>query len=197
LPVLRQYAKTSLGKPLRFLFQDPRYTFIVGDGRRELVFAKQRFDIIEADAIQPWRSRSGMLYSQEFFQEVQSCLRPGGISVQWNVNQAAEQTFRNVFPYVIKLDLRGDLSFLVGSDRRIDFNPETLLTKLETSAVINFLTQAEVNIEALRADIRAARVSMYSHAQQGQPHPINTDLFPRSEYYLNHRSDRTGMKQGA
>jgi spermidine synthase len=29
--------------------------------------SNEKFDIIEADAIQPWRSRAGMLYSQEFF----------------------------------------------------------------------------------------------------------------------------------
>ncbi|WP_144876450.1 fused MFS/spermidine synthase, partial [Hyella patelloides] len=78
LTVLNEYAQTSMGKPLKHLLQDPRYEFVVGDGRRELVLSDEKFDIIEADAIHPWRSRAGMLYSQEFFQEVQNKLKPRG-----------------------------------------------------------------------------------------------------------------------
>ncbi|MEO1340742.1 MAG: fused MFS/spermidine synthase, partial [Cyanobacteria bacterium J06635_13] len=70
LPVLREYSRRPAGKALQHLFQDPRYEIIVGDGRRELTVSDEKFDIIEADAIQPWRSRAGMLYSQEFFREV-------------------------------------------------------------------------------------------------------------------------------
>jgi spermidine synthase len=185
LPVLREYAKTPVGKPLSFLFEDPRYQFIVGDGRRELSVAEKQFEIIEADAIQPWRSRAGMLYSQEFFQQVQSRLAPGGISVQWNVGPQTEQTFRSVFPYVTRLDLGTNLSVLLGSDRPVDFNREELLAKLNSPAVLNFLAQAEIEVKAIRQDIKAARVYQYSHIKDGQPKPINTDLFPRSEYYLN------------
>lgn len=185
LPVLREYGKTPVGKPLSVLFEDPRYEIIVGDGRRELIIADRKFDIIEADAIQPWRSRAGMLYSQEFFQEVRSHLTPGGISVQWNVNRETEQTFRHVFPYVTKIDMSGGLSFLIGCDRPIEFNREALLTQLNSPAVLSFLAKASVNVEAIRTDIKAAKVQMYSHAKYGQPKAINTDLFPLSEYYLN------------
>jgi spermidine synthase len=188
LSVLRTYAKTEVGKPLHFLFQDPRYQFKVGDGRRELMLANQRFDIIEADAINPWRSRAGMLYSQEFFQAVQSHLKPGGISVQWNVGPETEQTYRNVFPYVTQVDMSGDLSFLLGSDHRIEFDRSGLLTKLNSPKVLNFLAHAGVDVEAIRTDIKTATVHYYSHAKDGQPPAINTDLFPRSEYYLNRSS---------
>jgi spermidine synthase len=185
LSVLRAYAKTEIGKPLHFLFQDHRYRFKVGDGRRELALTKQRFDIIEADAINPWRSRAGMLYSQEFFQSVRSRLAPGGISVQWNVGPETEQTYRNVFPYVTQLDMSNNLSFLLGSDHRIEFDRAGLLAKLDSPKVLNYLAQAGVDVEAIRADIKTASVHYSSHLKDGQPPAVNTDLFPRSEYYLN------------
>jgi spermidine synthase len=188
LSVLREYAKTEIGRALHFLFQDPRYQFVVGDGRRELALADRQFDIIEADAINPWRSRAGMLYSQEFFQSVQSRLAPAGISVQWNVGPETEQTYRNVFPYVTQLDMSGNLSFFLGSDRPIDFDRAKLLAQLDSSAVLSFLTQAGVDIEAMRSDINTARVHFYSHAKDGRPQAVNTDLFPRSEYYLNKKA---------
>ncbi|MCU0532864.1 MAG: fused MFS/spermidine synthase [Hydrococcus sp. Prado102] len=185
LPVLKEYSTTPIGKPLKYLFQDPRYQIDIGDGRRELVLSERKFDIIEADAIQPWRSRAGMLYSQEFFQEVRSRLAPGGFFVEWNVGSQAQQTFRNVFPFVTQLDLTVDLSILIGSDRPVEFDPEALLTKLESPAVLDFMAKAGVDVEAIRTDVLAAGVSMYSHVRDGQPQAINTDLFPRSEYYLN------------
>ena len=186
LMILREYAKTSVGQPLRYLFQDPRYQFIVGDGRRELTRSQGQFDIIETDAIYPWRSRAGMLYSQEFFQEVQSHLAPGGIFVEWNVGSGVEQTFRNVFPYVTQLNMSNGLYVLMGSDRPVNFDRQNLLNQLDSPTVLSFLGKARVDIPAIRQDVTKAEVQMYSHATDGQPQPINTDLFPRSEYYLNH-----------
>lgn len=185
LTVLKQYAKTPVGQPLAALFQDPRYEFIVGDGRQKLQQSTHQFDIVEADAIYPWQSRAGMLYSQEFFQMVRSHLAPSGIFVEWNVGAETEPTFRNVFPYVLELAMSGDLNILIGSDRPIDFNQQNLLTKLQQPSVLQFLANAKVNVEALRRDVKAAGIQYYSHLKNGQPAAMNTDLFPRSEYYLN------------
>ncbi len=185
LTVLRQYAQTAVGRPLRYLFQDPRYRFVVNDGRQALSHIDRQFDIIETDAIHPWRSRAGMLYSQEFFQMVQSHLAPGGLFVEWNVGPQIEQTLRHVFPYVASLNLGHDLYTLIGSDHPIDFNREALLTKLELPSVVDFLEKAEVNVAAIRQDIKAASVTLFSHQKDGQPPAANTDLFPQSEYYLN------------
>ena len=186
LDILKAYAKTALGRPLSYLFQDPRYHFIVGDGRRELTLSDRQFDIIETDAIYPWRSRAGLLYSQEFFQAVQAHLAPGGFFVEWNTAPEVEQTFRSVFPYVTQLSLSQGLYVLIGSDRAVDFNRQELLNKLDTSAVTQFLGKVGVDIEAIRQDVRTAGVQTHSHLEDGQPSPANTDLFPRSEYYLNH-----------
>jgi spermidine synthase len=186
LSVLKQYAQRPLGEPLRMLFQDPRYRFIVGDGRRELMLAQDQFDLIETDAIYPWRSRAGMLYSQEFFQEVRAHLAPGGIFVEWNAGPGIAQTFRNVFPYVTQLNLGHKLYVLMGSDRPVAFDRPTLLSKLNSTAVLNFLDKAQVDVAPIREAVKIAEVIQYSHKQDGQPKPVNTDLFPRSEYYLNH-----------
>ena len=185
LTLLREYAQTTIGRPLRFLFQDPRYTFVIGDGRRELALSQQKFDLIEADAIYPWRSRAGMLYSAEFFREVQAHLATGGMFVEWNVGFGTEQTFRSVFPYVLQLSLSDDLYVLVGSDRPLDFNRQALLNKLKIPAVVNYLSQAGVDITAIRQNVKMAGVSTYTQAKDGQPAAVNTDLFPRSKYYLN------------
>ncbi|MEO0928525.1 MAG: fused MFS/spermidine synthase [Cyanobacteria bacterium J06643_13] len=184
LPVLQQYSRRPAGKALKYLFQDPRYETIVGDGRRELTVSEEKFDIIEADAIQPWRSRAGMLYSQEFFREVQSRLKPGGFFVQWDVGAGAKKTMQSVFPYVTRVGMAGNLWILIGSDRPVEFDQELLLSRLEDSQVVNFLEQAEIDPVAVRQDVRQAQVMQFP-PQTVKPQPYNTDLFPRGEYYLN------------
>ena len=187
LTVLKEYANTKIGKPLQNLFSDPRYKIIIGDGRRELSLSKQKFDIIEADAIQPWRSRAGMLYAQEFFKQAQSKLKPGGFFVQWNVGANTRETMLSVFPHVTAIGLgkQQNLWILIGSDRPVQFDRELLLTKLNLPPVIDFIQEkVGIDIEQVRQDVISAKAYTNSPAKSTTP-KINTDLFPRDEYYLN------------
>ena len=188
LTVLKKYAQTPKGKYLKNLFSDPRYQIVIGDGRRELVLSQQKFDIIEADAIQPWRSRAGMLYSQEFFREVQSKLKPGGFFVEWNVAAGTQETMLSVFPYVTHVGLGSEknLWILIGSERPVEFDRQQLLSQLEVPAVVNFLSnKVGLNVDRVRRDVKTAIVQMHSQAKDGIAEEVNTDLFPRGEYYLN------------
>lgn len=140
--------------------------------------------IIEADAIQPWRSRAGMLYSQEFFQEVQNHLKSRGFFVQWDVGAGAQQTMQSVFPYVMKVGMGKNLWILIGSNEAIVFDQELLLQRLEDPQVVKFLEQAQIDPVQVRQDVRQAYVRQLT-PQGEKPQPYNTDLFPRGEYYLN------------
>ena len=185
LPVLKAYSQTEVGKPLSYFLNDPRYEIIVGDGRAELILAESKFDIIEADAIQPWRSRAGMLYSQEFFREVRSRLKPGGFFVQWDVGAGTLPTMRSVFPFVTRVGMAGNLWVLIGSDRPVSFDRQLLISKLQNPQVVDYLTKAGFDIAAMEADIKDADVEMFSGISEDNSAKVNTDLFPRGEYYLN------------
>ena len=188
LTVLKEYARTPIGKPLKNLFADPRYKIVIGDGRRELALSPQKFDIIEADAIQPWRSRAGMLYSQEFFRQVQSKLKPGGFFVEWDVASGTKETMLSVFPYVTRVGLgkQKNLWILIGSDRPVEFDRQQLLARLDLSQVVDFLSnQVGIDVEQVRRDVKSAIVQTDSQAKSGIPEKVNTDLLPRGEYYLN------------
>ena len=188
LTVLKKYAKTPVGEPLNNLFSDPRYQIVIGDGRRELALSQQKFDIIEADAIQPWRSRAGMLYSQDFFREVRSKLKPGGFFVEWNVGAGTKKTMLSVFPHVTSIGLgeEKNLWILIGSDHPVDFDRERLLAKLDSPPIIDFMeSKVGIDVAQVRQDVKSAAVETYSQAKDGKPKKVNTDLFPRGEYYLN------------
>ena len=69
---------------------------------------------------------------------------------------------------------------------RFKFDRERLLTKLDLPPVIDFIeSKVGIDLERVRTDVKFATVKSYSQAKNGQPKKVNTDLFPRGEYYLN------------
>ncbi len=65
------------------LFDDPRATVLVEDGRHYLMATHEKFDIINADLFVPFRSGAGSLYTKEHFESCKDRLKPGGLFVQW------------------------------------------------------------------------------------------------------------------
>lgn len=76
------------------LFEDPRATVLVRDGRNQLMADATRYDMINADLFLPYRSGAGSLYSLEHFQTARSRLKSGGVFVQWlPLYQLSEREF--------------------------------------------------------------------------------------------------------
>jgi predicted membrane-bound spermidine synthase len=181
LDVLETYATQARGLPLKGLFDNGRYNITIGDGRRELALTKARFDIIEADAILPWRSRSGLLYSREFFEAAREKLAEGGLMAQWMPTPRVKATFMQVFPYGA---LVGN-EILLGSNSPVPYDAQAILARLEDPAVISHLERGGVEIDQFRKRIEAYEVFFWTPETPRESDDINTDLFPKDEYYLN------------
>lgn len=65
------------------VFDDPRSTIVVEDGRHLLRASGEKFDMINSDLFLPYRRGAGSLYSLEHFQTAASRLNEGGVFVQW------------------------------------------------------------------------------------------------------------------
>ncbi|MGE0745687.1 MAG: spermidine synthase [Rhodospirillales bacterium] len=166
---------------LAALRADPRYTHVFGDGRRDLAIGGARYDVIEADAILPTTANSGLLYSTEFFALVRANLAPGGIAVQWAPTRRTVATFAAVFPHVVHLK---PLDVLLGSDGPIAITPEALRARLDEPAIRDRLAAARLSPDAVAS--HATSIAATWGPQSPRPaSPLNTDLFPRDEYYLN------------
>lgn len=103
LPALTALAQREAGTAVAAMLADPRYQLVVGDGRRELAHSTERFDVIQADAIQPWHAGSGLLYSREFFEQARTRLAAGGVMAQWTPTERTSTSFRQVFPYGVAI----------------------------------------------------------------------------------------------
>ncbi len=181
LDVLREYAAARDVPFLRQYFDAAHNVIEIGDGRQQLALSDTRYDIIQADAILPYSSHSGLLYSREYFETVRRQLAPGGLAAQWNASPRTEATFVSVFPYVTRID-----ALLLGSNSPIDYAPEGVRARLEDPAIQRYLTQAGIELDELRATIQPADQRWTPTTPRDYPEQmINTDLFPRDEYYLN------------
>jgi len=167
---------------LGVLRRDPRYTFVCGDGRRDLAISEERFDVIEADALMPRTAGSGLLYSMEFFELVRSRLAPGGLAVQWAPTPRTIDTFVSVFPYVLLH--RG---VLVGSDQPIHLSPDEIRARLSEPSTVARLVAARLNPAAIADMFQDAEASWDTTTARSAAAGINTDLFPRDEYFRNNR----------
>lgn len=180
LPALTTFARSMASAPLEALLADPRYRLVVGDGRHALAHTNHRFDLIQADAIQPWRAGSGLLYSREFFEQARARLATGGLMAQWMPTERTAITFRQVFPYGVQI---GNF-MLLGGNEPIAYQPDVLLRRLDDPEVRAHLRQGGIDPELVQAFIRTQPATFWTPEtpRQGE---INTDLLPRDEYFLN------------
>jgi spermidine synthase len=180
LPVLRAYAARAGGQPLASFFGDKRFHIVVGDGRRELVQSQHGFDIIQADAIKPWKSHSGLLYSAEFFAAARAKLNPGGIMAQWVPTERTHATFMHVFPYGVNIDN----TLLLGANEPVVYDKQVLLQRLADPQVQEHLRRGGIDPQQIAAFIEQQEATSWNPATPREG-SINTDLLPKDEYYLN------------
>jgi spermidine synthase len=181
LDTLRAIAAARPDSAVAALLADPRIRLEYGDGRRALARDNGRYDVIEADAVLPQSSHSGLLYSAEFLEQVRRRLRPGGLYVQWAPTARVVDTFAAVFPHVILLQ---PFPVLIGSNQPIPFDHAALLARLSDPAVLAHARRGNPAIESL-APLVAGTPHMWSAETRRLAAPL-TDMFPRDEFFLNH-----------
>jgi hypothetical protein len=180
LTTLEEVGRRHPGSPMEEMFRNPRWRLEYGDGRRTLAKEERRYDIIEADAILPEASHSGLLYSAEFLGQVRERLAPGGLYVQWAPTERAVETFAAVFPHTMLLMPVG---VLIGSNDPIPFDSERLAAAFRDAATADHLRRGN---EAFSdwAGLFAEPPIVWSPGSPRAEAPL-TDVFPRDEFYLN------------
>ena len=169
----------------RLLLEDPRHDLRAGDGRKRLLAAGERYDIVTVDALRPQSGYSGNVYSVEFYELVASRLAPQGLFAQWVPTQRVLASVMQVFPYVATTVGPGPATFLVASNEPL---PDGL-----ADAKQRFLALPHGR---LSPEQRASLDRFFQHAQltpvrSGEPPAetpeteLNRDLHPRDEYFLN------------
>jgi spermidine synthase len=121
----------------RNVAERPNWRFVHDDGRNYLRLARDRYDVITADATHPAAGESWPLYTREYYRIVGSRLGPDGIFAQWlplhNMAEgdflAALRTFRESFADMAVLFVQR-YSILVGSLSRLRLDPQGLTQRI-------------------------------------------------------------------
>lgn len=88
-------------------FDEPHLNVIIDDGRNHVLRTNKRYDVIISDATHPGTADSWVLYTEEFYRQCQTKLKPGGIVAQWLPLHGLTvrdfkmilRTFRQVYPH--------------------------------------------------------------------------------------------------
>jgi len=179
LPNLRDLNQVHPDAGLSKFLQDKRVQNIAGDGRAYLMHNNVRFDIIEADALRPTSAYAGNVFSREYFELLRDHLKPGGFAVTWIPTSRVHETFRTVFPCIIRFD-----NVDIGSLEPIPFDTAAVLDRARSGFVRDYFAGAGIDIEAMMNDyMQPGKAAV---VEQGLPRPaqdmVNTDLFPRDEF---------------
>ncbi len=170
--------------PIATLLADPRLQLEYGDGRRALARGTDQYDVIEADAILPKASHSGVLYSREYLEQVRRRLAPGGLYVQWAPTERAVETFASAFRHAILLL---PANIMVGSDRPLQDVPATLTRRLVEPAVAAHIRRGNPAVGDLAAMI-ADPPRVWGPDDIRTADPL-TDMFPRDEFFVNNAAN--------
>lgn len=177
LRVLKRHAERTNYQPLKLLFSDPRVKFVSGDGRRYIESSGRKYDIIQADAIRPFTSQAGKLYSQEYFEAMKGSLKPGGLLVTWLPTQRTYDTFRAVFPDHLYFG-----STAIGSNEPIHADTTAALERYK-----EFCLHERIKTTGLDGlELVSQFLSWLIPNDTSKPSPgnYNEDLFPRDEFLL-------------
>jgi spermidine synthase len=187
--LLAQYARQTDHVGLYQIFNDPRYSITIGDGRREIAQSDEQYDIIVIDAMVPHWSHAGTLYSQEFYLTVKSRLKEDGLFVQWRPNDRVEDTVTSVFEHVLVMpaylvfNLEGEgeeTTFLIASSSPIPFERSRVLERLGSPEVIQYLERGGIDPAVFRSWLEASPLAEWGPDMPRRDATINTDLFPNT-----------------
>jgi hypothetical protein len=96
-------------------------------------------------------------------------------------------SFVSVFPFVVELRFVGELGdvILLGSDRPMHFDARLIAFRLREPTLNAYLEAAGWDVDAIGHLLSSSRVKTWE-PDDPRPHDdINTDLFPKDEFYLS------------
>jgi spermidine synthase len=67
----------------RNVLRDPRVHIVLDDARNFLLTTREQYDLIASEPSNPWIAGVSALFTDEFYRQAASRLRPGGYFVQW------------------------------------------------------------------------------------------------------------------
>jgi spermidine synthase len=117
---------------------NPKLHITIGDGREVLLTTREKYDLIVSEPSNPYRAGVAGLFTREYYQSVDRCLRPGGMFFQWvqayeiddRTMQIFYRTLGSVFSNIESWQTAGGDLLLLASHSPVRYGVEALRTRL-------------------------------------------------------------------
>ena len=161
----------------------PKFRFMVGDGRNYLLTTNERYDVISFNAINP--SFSPYLYTREFYELCRSKLKPDGVVCAWvptNMGRftTLAATFQSVFPHVTLWYCNTFHAVLIATPGPLKVDVGALAAKMGIPAVRQDL--AEVQLDDPLRMVSTMLLDEAALAKYTESAQINRDDLPYVEF---------------
>jgi spermidine synthase len=177
----------------------PKVEVHTDDARHHLLRTNRRFDIIVSDLFVPWESRTGYLYTVEFYETVRRRLKPGGLFCQWlalyqlgpEQFELIADSFSSVFPHATiwwgQFDAKYPIVALIGCVEPLAVGHARLEDRME---VLNAMPGGPDPDLRSPSDLPALYLGDWP---RNPTRRRNTDEHPRLEFAapVSHRGGRT------
>ena len=194
-PLVPKYVAPMFEKENHDVVHDPRTEIVVDDGRHFIRTAREKFDIITSDPIDPWVKGCAALNTVEYYEMCKKHLKPGGVLALWiplyeNNTDSAKSliaTFFKVFPdgIIWSNDVQGEGydAVLFGQVGPTRFDLDQLQARLDRK------DHAELKASLAEASFASANDLLSTYAGRAtdlrdwmKDAQINTDLNLRLQY---------------
>jgi spermidine synthase len=177
----------------------PRVAVRVDDARHDLLAGTHSYDVVISDLFVPWESRSGYLYTVDFYRIVRGRLAEDGLFCQWlplyqlgrpEFGMIADG-FSTIFPHATLwwggLSAEKGIVALIGSDRPVTIDDDRIEAVLPS--IRDALDDPDEFLGSAGA-LRRLRIGDWPPPPPGSA--LNTDEFPRVEFRapIRQRGDR-------
>src|ERR1700730_12525063 len=117
---------------------NPKPHLTIGDAREVLLTTREKYDLIVSEPSNPYRAGVAGLFTREYYQSVDRCLRPGGMFFQWvqayeiddRTMQIFYRTLGSVFSNIESWQTAGGDLLLLASHSPVRYDVNTLRTRL-------------------------------------------------------------------
>ena len=171
----------------------------IDDARHFLKRDQRQYDVIVSDLFVPWESKSGYLYTVDFYEVVRRRMKHGGLFCQWiAINQVGRDdfemianSFASIFPNTMlwwgRYDERFPVIALVGSEQPINLDKVQLQERLVNWGKHMPYTDVELQTPDALIEHVVGNWSIEGTAK------LNTDEHPWLEFSapLSHRNETT------
>lgn len=172
----------------------PQVHIRIDDARNYLLLTDRKYDVVTADAIHPRSAGTSLLYSYDYFAQINRALKPGGMMAQWlkddgsyDDNDAMRhlitRTFAAAFPHVT-MWVNGSL--LIGSNEPIDPSDGSLEAHWQARGLQRFFRD-QLGLDSPEAVRNLFVLNDQQVREWAGDGPLMTDDRPYAEYFLSMR----------